>query len=148
MVWGIYHGLGLALHNAYIKTRLYQVLVGHVPGWVYRAAMVVVTFHFVTIGWILFRSPDFPTAWAIFRTLAGLCIDPSGWHLGEAYLLKSYGFTAMALYGLSLLVFRANHLSSQFQRHRSVRLLAYVLALYLIFLLAPVHTDPFIYFQF
>lgn len=148
MVWGAYHGLGLALHNVYIKTRLYQVLVAHVPGWAYRTTMVVVTFHFVTIGWILFRSPDFSTAWEIFRALAGLCSDLSGWRLAQAYLLKSYGFTTMALYGISLLVLRSSSLSSPFQRYKSVRLLAYALMLYLILLLAPAHTDPFIYFQF
>ncbi|HEY6085441.1 MAG TPA: hypothetical protein VIU63_08575, partial [Nitrospira sp.] len=103
--------------------------------------------HFVTFGWALFRAPDFVTALRLVDHLRGL-FALSGWHLDQAYLFKTYGFTAMILYGLATLAFQSERISKAFRERLDVRVPTYSLALYLIIVLAPVHTDPFIYFQF
>ena len=64
VAWGGLHGVGLAL------TRLVRgdrAPAGH-GGW--RAVLgVVLTFHFVTATWILFRADSFALAWAYFGRL-------------------------------------------------------------------------------
>ena len=59
--WGLWHGCGLILHKGWQR-------VGYplpkVAGW-------LVTMAFVLVGWVLFRSNNFATAWAILSSLTG-----------------------------------------------------------------------------
>ncbi len=148
LVWGVYHGFGLVVHHAWAQARLCQSLMAKVPGWLYRWLMIFVTFHFVTVGWVLFRSPDFATAGRIFGRLSPLFYDSSTWTIAQSFFLKSYGFTAIVLYGFCLLLFRSEAVTLLWRTQFRIRLFAYGVALYLVFLLAPLKTDPFIYFQF
>ena len=52
VAWGALHGVGLAVHRAWSSSRRLPTLVG----W-------ALTMSVVGIGWILFRAPDFGTAW-------------------------------------------------------------------------------------
>jgi alginate O-acetyltransferase complex protein AlgI len=56
MIWGLMHGVGISfihlLHRVLPRTRKL------VPNWL----SLLITFHFVTIGWILFRAPDLAKA--------------------------------------------------------------------------------------
>jgi D-alanyl-lipoteichoic acid acyltransferase DltB (MBOAT superfamily) len=59
LVWGLLHGVGLAV------VRLGQVLRGHkkpAANWPLRVLRAVVTFHFVAFAWIFFRAADLHTA--------------------------------------------------------------------------------------
>lgn len=72
VAWGFWHGLGLAVERwiaeqglikstaAHTQSGVVSVLSSgsHVRRWLGR----LVTFHFVCIGWVLFRSPTFETA--------------------------------------------------------------------------------------
>lgn len=72
IVWGLLHGLLLALN------RLVHNLVGVsvnepiFPGRSYRILATVATFHAVCVGWIFFRAPDFLTAFAVLQQI-GQC---------------------------------------------------------------------------
>ncbi len=147
VVWGLYHGIGLAVHRVYNQVAFSSVLRAQMPRWAYQGVAVCLTFHFVMMGWILFRAPDFHVAFGVLQKFGGL-LDPSGWHVNQAYLLKTYGFTAMILYGIYLLARRSETLTTALREQPRLRLPAYSLAMYLVILLTPVHTDPFIYFQF
>jgi len=108
--------------------------------------MILLTFHFVIFGWVLFRAPNFSTAWAIYAKFAQrtAAIFP----LDLAYLLKSYGFTSLLLYGLYILAgkFRsANMVIADVPRRRMI---LYIVVVMVILVLTPLHTDPFIYFRF
>jgi alginate O-acetyltransferase complex protein AlgI len=69
VLWGVYHGIGLSVHRGYheLRTRMQ-------PGWVpatnvfARAVSVVLTFHFVCVGWVLFLF-DAPTAYGLIARL-------------------------------------------------------------------------------
>ena len=68
--------------------------------------------------------------------------------LDSAYLLKSYGFQSMIVYGIALATL-------YFVRTRTLildswlrRVFAYGLIGYLVLVFAPLHTEPFIYFPF
>lgn len=71
-IWGVWHGLGLFLHNRWtdwvrthpghfsgvsVNPRLSQFL-----GW-------FITFHYVTLGWVWFTLPDFPQSVATLQKL-------------------------------------------------------------------------------
>ena len=61
VAWGGWHGAGLAANHAWERTRL------HVP----RPAAWALTLLFVMAGWVLFRAPDFTTAWRVLGAMAG-----------------------------------------------------------------------------
>jgi alginate O-acetyltransferase complex protein AlgI len=65
LVWGLWHGLGLALLRVYGET-----IGKRVPDsrWV-RWAGTALTIQFVCIGWVLFASPDVSTALTSFRRM-------------------------------------------------------------------------------
>lgn len=62
IAWGMWHGFGL------VACRGWQALGRPLPalaGW-------AVTMLFVIIGWVVFRAPDFSTAWGILQAMSGL----------------------------------------------------------------------------
>jgi len=66
LAWGLWHGTGLAAQ------RWWQVLRGNPkpsPHWGIRILKGVVTFHFVLLGWIFFRSPSLATARDVFAQI-------------------------------------------------------------------------------
>lgn len=62
VVWGLMHGLGLAVHAWW--NRLAGIELPEWAGW-------ALTMVFVMAGWVLFRAPDFPTALSILASLFG-----------------------------------------------------------------------------
>ena len=139
LVWGFLHGLALAvvhrlsrpLESSSIKS----------PKWL----AVFVTFHFVTLAWIYFRSPDLATA---HRVLLGPFTAPTG-DVGA--------FAQRYLFELLLLI--AFFLTHRYDRHARVRLIArrwnrgLVLALVALAFLVAVTVSQgssakFIYFDF
>lgn len=147
-VWGLYHGVGLVLHRGWSASALRVRLTARLPPLAYKALALVVTFHFVTFGWVLFRSPDFATAGAIFARLAQGFTGVASWHVDEAFVFKTYGFTAMLLYGLVLAIAKLGRVRGAIAQRFELRAMLWGLMLYLTLLLAPISTDPFIYFQF
>lgn len=59
VLWGALHGTALAIERA---LKLNQVKRGLIS--------LFVTFHVVCLGWILFRAPDFASAWSYLTSLA------------------------------------------------------------------------------
>jgi len=69
LIWGLLHGFGLA------AVRLRQVLTNNrktSAAWPLRATRVIVTFHFVTLAWVFFRSADLPTARQMLGQIASM----------------------------------------------------------------------------
>jgi len=55
MVWGVYHGVGLSLYRVYRKKgSLFIHYVEKLPAPVTKNLSIILTFHFVCIGWIFF----------------------------------------------------------------------------------------------
>lgn len=63
VAWGFYHGLLLVIHRlvapagAIVRERLGRA------AWCWSAASMALTFHFVCVGWLLFRSESLTQAW-------------------------------------------------------------------------------------
>jgi len=72
IAWGTLHGVALAVHRAWSGLSLGRLRESRTWLWVSR----LLTFHFVCLGWILFRAPSFSGAVAVIRGLA------APWHIG------------------------------------------------------------------
>jgi len=67
-LWGIWHGLGLFVQNrwsAWIQPRV------ALSSPAIRVANTLLTFHFVSLGWVFFLSPDLPSVLHAFSILMG-----------------------------------------------------------------------------
>jgi alginate O-acetyltransferase complex protein AlgI len=174
VVWGLMHGVGLAVHKVWTENfsrgrRPFHGLVG----W-------AMTYAFVCTAWVFFRATDFPIALLILRKIVGLepggatwvylplllilplvaVAHAAGWWLATQE--KKSGAApetwvpapglAARLYdrslGIGLRPHRAAGLYMLLPRPGFVS--GFVIAVWLIglFLFSPVHTRPFIYFQF
>jgi len=74
VIWGLWHGMGLFLHNRWvevIKPKLIKQRKSNSPN-LLTALSVFTTFSFVTLGWIWFAVPEFSDALEVFRKLFGL----------------------------------------------------------------------------
>ncbi len=74
-IWGAWHGLGLFLHNRWsdwARLRLANLGEGTSLQRALQAGSWLVTFHFVTLGWVWFALPDPRLAWSVFQKLLGL----------------------------------------------------------------------------
>jgi alginate O-acetyltransferase complex protein AlgI len=75
VVWGLWHGLGLFVHKWWSdRTRNLYVALRDRP----RAARaleiagVVLTFHFVALGWVWFALPELGLGWEVVKKLLGI----------------------------------------------------------------------------
>lgn len=136
MIWGGYHGLGLALERMHGKRSWAE----HFP----KAAQNAMTFVLVMLGWVFFRSPTLSAAGRYFRGLSGM----NGWgswpDAGETAVLS------WMMLGLGvLLVFCAKN-TWEMARKPSI---GFGLVLGLLFVicvgtLLVNSSSPFLYFQF
>jgi D-alanyl-lipoteichoic acid acyltransferase DltB (MBOAT superfamily) len=72
--WGFLHGLGLAVTRAYQRFRERRGAAAR-PGrrpFAVRAALVLLTFHYVCFAWIFFRAPTFSKAVLVLRQISTL----------------------------------------------------------------------------
>jgi len=69
IVWGAYHGAFLVLERLLGKRTVYSFL----P----RPLQIIATFVVITVGWVLFRSPDMSHAWRFLETMFTLS-EPHG----------------------------------------------------------------------
>ncbi|MGZ9164018.1 MAG: MBOAT family O-acyltransferase [Anaerolineales bacterium] len=72
--WGIWHGLGLFLQNRwsdFIRTRF--PILGQNPGLqpVLQIGGILLTFHFVALGWVFFALSQPALSWQVFMKLFG-----------------------------------------------------------------------------
>ncbi len=74
LVWGLWHGLFLSME----RTRLGRLLDASPAAVRHGYALLA-----VMLGWVLFRAPDLPGAWAYFRGLFSFSLD------GFAYTLAT-----------------------------------------------------------
>ncbi len=74
VAWGVWHGLGLFLQNRYSEFVRLKVFTRPFPAPIQSAAQVLgalLTFHFVTLGWVWFALPDIGLSLVVFQRLFG-----------------------------------------------------------------------------
>jgi hypothetical protein len=100
LAWGLWHGAGLVLHRAWL--RLWgrrEAPAAPVARVLATGLSVAMTFLFVSLGWVLFRSADFPTAMRMYSALASPPLMGEGWASANAESLAWVaGALAIALF--------------------------------------------------
>ena len=130
-VWGLWHGIGLALERRWLGSRFMASMHPAALG-----VRMLFVFGFVTVGWLFFKLQDFTQAAQYLRAM--FQNPATGMSTGAAFLITLYG-SAVGLYHLASLV-----------RERIppvVKEAGYGTMLFLIVTSAGSST-PFIYFQF
>lgn len=75
VVWGLWHGLGLFFHRVWSdKTRAFYIRLRERPRVNQGLGILgtLLTFHFVTLGWVWFALPDLRTSWTFLLGLVGM----------------------------------------------------------------------------
>jgi len=141
VLWGAFHAAGLMVHRLWSGSeapvaRQLKAFCGN--EWVAR----ILTFHFVCIGWIFFRSSSIDAVWELFKALGRWRETPP---LSAAVML------ALCLGLLTQLLPPLRRATAR-QRFSRLPLLiqgfAFAVVVFLIEALAPQGVAPFIYFQF
>lgn len=132
-VWGAWHGLALAVERPLLNSR-FRVSSGVVPSLI-RGTIV---FSVVTVGWLLFKLPDFNHVIAYLKAI----LD-APWRLGISNIGR-----AVLLLSLPVVLLHLVHVARQLGWSAArLREPAYGAMIFLIALNAGPNT-PFIYFQF
>ena len=73
ILWGIWHGLGLFIHNRWSEWTKSRVAALASP-WrkVIDVGGILLTFHYVALGWVFFALPDLSSSWHVYLKLLGL----------------------------------------------------------------------------
>jgi len=139
VLWGGYHGLWL------VAERFFLPRSGSAPvSWLDRVVRVLVTFHLVCFGWVLFRSPDVATFQHWLAMTASGVQDPRYAALWRALAL--YVVPLAILWTLQARAGAGETLGFPLARYQRVALVA---ALYFgITVLGADAAREFIYFQF
>ncbi len=75
LLWGLWHGFGLFLHNRWGEwSRSWIPRLETRPLWkkAYTVGSTLATFHFVTLGWVLFALPTVESSAKVFLRLFGI----------------------------------------------------------------------------
>jgi alginate O-acetyltransferase complex protein AlgI len=72
VVWGLWHGIGLFIHNRWsemTRPRLSNSFIS--SHGIVMAGSIILTFHFVTLGWVFFALPNLASSFHFFQILFG-----------------------------------------------------------------------------
>ena len=70
VLWGILHGASLAVHKIFLTIfpEIARTSGGEMKPW-RRVLGILITFHLVCAGWVLFRADSMEKVWALFRQI-------------------------------------------------------------------------------
>ena len=146
VLWGMLHGVALALHKAWMQ------FMGRPKGWqslgIRRVLGVVVTFHFVCFCWIFFRHASFTDALSMIQQI-GTAFHPE--------LLPQLLAGYPAVFALMALGFVLHFLPDSWEEAgvKTVtrlpllgKALLLIALIYVVIQMKSADIQPFIYFQF
>ena len=146
VIWGGYQGALLALERLFGGRRLNAdwSLARTIGARAFWAARVLACFHFVCLGWIIFRCEDTSSLWPMVSSF----MDVRGWF----QMPPAQACQAAALISPLLVVdavdFSTGREQSILRAPWILRALLYVLALYVFIVFGRFESNTFIYFQF
>ena len=72
LIWGLWHGIGLFIQNrwsAFIKNKFIKIRENRILDTIVHITSTLLTFLYVSLGWVWFLSPTVQNAWTIFLKL-------------------------------------------------------------------------------
>ncbi|MBI4598224.1 MAG: MBOAT family protein [Candidatus Omnitrophica bacterium] len=146
VVWGAYHGGLLIAHRLVEPAR--QALSTDkrsFPGMVWQVVNMVVFFHLVCIGWVIFRAPSISAAWELLTRMA---LQVNARDLWQAMMAQRW-LGWLALFAVvEYSQFRRGDRPAILARHPLLRTAGYMLVFYVTMFFGATAGKPFIYFQF
>jgi len=142
IVWGALHGVGLALHRVWAK--YFNIATTKVG----KLVAVVFTFHFVAFCWMYFRAADMTTVGTMLESIFTDFDFAGMFHRIGAY---------WKVFTLMLLGYVVHMLPSNLKNRMQwwfteaplyVKVLIFVLVIFVIYQATSADIQPFIYFQF
>ncbi len=157
LLWGVYQGVLLIGHREFV--RLMDALGLHaklVKSGIYHVFSVIVTFHFVCIGWVLFRAETEQIAWQIIQKLAEAPVALASFSMSQLTILQIRDpliFPAVLLIVPALMI---AHLVVNWLNDKKfylsppwpVQVVCMVAMLCVLTIFSPDTSPKFIYFQF
>ncbi len=145
VLWGAYHGLLLAFHRWFQRTRRGRRGL-RLPGVVAKLAGWLATFGAVTLGWTLFRATGLSQTAALLQVLA----NPSGAiHLsGEFYRLLAWAGAGYFLFAVALRGLRPRLEGPPLRRFLELTAPVGTLVLILLVIIWSDASSPFVYVRF
>ena len=143
VIWGALHGIGLIIHKAS------KWWLDKIPNtWYVKFAAFLITFIYVAVGWVFFRSPSVESA----LTLLGHIGSDFSWDYLPPFLSTRLVWMLFLVLGFALHGLRKRHsdrLSEWFVRSPwLVKLLIFVVVMQLVINFRQDSVQPFIYAQF
>jgi alginate O-acetyltransferase complex protein AlgI len=77
LIWGVWHGLGLFIHNRWLEFSRRHLDLGSQPSWLKRVlvwAGTFLTFNYVALGWVWFVLPEPAQSWQVMLKLFGVSL--------------------------------------------------------------------------
>ncbi len=137
VAWGLYHGTLLVG---------YRLLAGppeaQRPGW-WRAAAIIIMFHWTCLGWMFFRVEEIGDMWVL---LGGM--DDWAWSAAAgnaAWQLLAFGWLVVVVQAFQ---YRTSDLLVVFRTPAAVRVVLYIMMYFSLTIYGAFDAQPFIYFQF
>ncbi|MBY0546968.1 MAG: hypothetical protein K2W95_06725 [Candidatus Obscuribacterales bacterium] len=157
LLWGVYQGVLLILHREYV--RLMEAVGLHeklVKSKLYHVFSVVCTFHFVCVGWVLFRADTDPIAWQIITKLMEAPAALAHFSASQLTILQIRDpiiFPAILLIVPALMIAHVvvnwlNDKKFYLSPPRPVQVALMVVMMCLLTIFSPDTSPRFIYFQF
>lgn len=138
VIWGGFHGIALIIHKLYMK----YTKSNRNASKVYNLFSWAITYIFVCITWVFFRSSNFTTS---------LIVIKKAFFIGDTVGIKWYN---TYLFIIAAVLIAAHYIGSKIKGYVIIPLNTFY-GLYVTFivllgllLLNPVNSSPFIYFQF
>lgn len=146
VVWGAYQGV-LLIGYRWLEPVLARVPVpsGRPVRWLWQGVRMVIFFHLVCLGWLIFRAHSLEQAGALLRAV--LTLGEDGW--GEAGFLAAKGaFFLWILWGVQAVQALWDDLDRVRRWGAGPRIALYSLCTLLIIIFGVTGGQQFIYFQF
>ncbi len=141
VLWGAYQGLLLVIHRWCLQLGSWiSFLAGRVP----RFVKILLFFHLIAFGWLLFRAQSFgqirAMTWALFNNF----------HFSgqECFALAQLCFFAALFFFVQIGQWRRDDVLFLYKIHWVPKIFFYALMLYLMVGWAGMNTVQFIYYQF
>lgn len=135
IAWGVFHGALLCLYRPWEKLQT--------AGW-RRFLLVLVFFHLVLFGWLLFRAGDIRQAWSMLERI----VTDATWTAFAASGAMWILFFAGPMLAYEWWVERSGDMLSLLQVHWLARAAVYTYWVLMLWFFAPPLKHVFIYFQF
>ncbi|MCL4148652.1 UNVERIFIED_CONTAM: hypothetical protein GTU68_033949, partial [Idotea baltica] len=145
VIWGFLHGLYLILQRLILPINLFLKKI--IPKPIVLFFGILITFIFVNIAWIFFRSQNISQAFEIIEKILSFEDMSFSGLRGKFVLAKSFFVIAILFFG-ELSYFLFTNKIEKFYQINSIKLLVNAFLIWMILLFGTFSNNNFIYFQF